>query len=332
MLKTLDAVPEAASRTTRTLATVALATLALAASSLPAFAAYPDKPIEVIVGYSAGGGTDVLARVVSKYLERELGEDASVVVKNQPGAGGQIGFTSVATTKPDGYTLGTFNLPAAMAMTYDRKAAYDVDSFDYLANVVHDPNTLVVSRQSPYHTLDDLIQAARAQPGSISVALSALGGNDHFSALLLAAATDTQFNLIPFNGASMARTALLGGHVAVGTMALSQTIGFDDDLRVLAVLDDKRSPFAPDVPTAKEQGYAIEMGSYRGFVAPKGLPDEVSSRLRAAFAALADNTALHDELAAQGNALDIQVGDDYRALAESQSATAKALWQQHPWK
>lgn len=309
-----------------------LATILLSALSATAFADYPDKPIAVIVGYSAGGGTDVLARVVGKYLEKALGDEASVVVKNQPGAGGQIGFTSVAEAKPDGYTLGTFNLPAALALTFDRHAAYDADSFDYIANVVHDPNTIVVSRNSPYHSLDELIEAARAKPGSLGVALASLGGNDHFSALLMEAAAGVDFNLIPFEGASMARTTLMGGHVAVGTMALSQTVGFEDDLRVLAVLDDQRSSHAPDVPTAKEQGYDVEMGSYRGFVAPKGLPDALESRLEAAFRSLADNQDLRRELAAQGNSLDIVVGEEYRELAEAQSDIAGDLWKHHPWK
>ncbi|MCX2522932.1 Bug family tripartite tricarboxylate transporter substrate binding protein [Larsenimonas rhizosphaerae] len=320
-------------RKTLVISAIAVSAQAMAALNTPAFADYPDsKPIEVIVGYSAGGGTDVLARVVGKYLEQELGNDARVVIKNQPGAGGQIGFTSVARAKADGYTLGTFNLPAAMALTYDRKAAYDANSFDYLANVVHDPNTLVVSQTSPYHSLKELIQAAKEKPGSVGMALASLGGNDHFSALLLAAAADTEFNLIPFSGASMARTALLGGHVAAGTMALSQTIGFEDELRVLAVLDDKRSSFAPDVPTAKEQGYDVEMGSYRGFVAPHGLPEKVKTRLVTAFKALADNKKLRDELAAQGNTLDIITGDDYRQLNDAQSDVARKLWESHPWK
>ncbi|MDH4571551.1 tripartite tricarboxylate transporter substrate binding protein [Salinicola acroporae] len=309
-----------------------LATILLSALSATAFADYPDKPIAVIVGYSAGGGTDVLARVVGKYLEKELGDDASVVVKNQPGAGGQIGFTSVAKAKPDGYTLGTFNLPAALALTFDRHAAYDADSFDYIANVVHDPNTIVVSRNSPYRSLDELIEAAKAKPRSLSVALASLGGNDHFSALLMEAAAGVDFNLIPFEGASMARTTLMGGHVEVGTMALSQTVGFEDDLRVLAVLDDQRSAYAPDVPTAKEQGYDVEMGSYRGFVAPKGLPDALESRLEAAFRHLADNQDLRQELTAQGNSLDIVVGEDYRELAERQSDIAGDLWKHQPWK
>lgn len=300
--------------------------------STSAMADYPDKPIEIIVGYSAGGGTDVLARTLAKHLQQELGEDASIVIKNQPGAGGQIGFTSVAAAKPDGYTLGTFNLPAALALTYDRHAAYDAESFDYLANVVHDPNTIVVSQDSPYETLDELLQAARENSSSLSVGLSSLGGNDHFSALLIEDAADVHFNLIPFEGASMARTALLGGHVAAGTMALSQTIGFEDELRVLAVLDSKRSSLAHDIPTAKEQGYDVEMGSYRGFVAPADLPTEIKSKLMTAFSRLSENPDFRQELAKQGNLPDITTGDEYQQLATEQSDIAEALWENHPWK
>ncbi|WP_236638176.1 tripartite tricarboxylate transporter substrate binding protein [Mangrovicoccus ximenensis] len=188
-----------------------------------------------------------MARTVGQFLEKELG--TSVVIRNEPGAGGQIGFTNTATAKPDGYTLGTFNLPAALALTYDRKAAYDAESFSYLANFVEDPNTFVVAADSPYQTLDDLLADARENPGAVTVGLSALGGNDHFAAILMQKAAGGEFTLVPFKGAANARTALMGGHVAAGTMALSQTASFGEELRVLAVLADERSDFAPDVPT-----------------------------------------------------------------------------------
>jgi len=130
-----------------------LTALALSLFATAALADYPEKPIEVIVGYSAGGGTDVMARTVAKFLEQELGEGASVVIKNMPGAGGQIGFTEVAKATPDGYTLGTFNLPAALALTHDRQADYDVNSYTYLANFGEDPNTITVAAASPFQTL-----------------------------------------------------------------------------------------------------------------------------------------------------------------------------------
>ena len=140
-----------------------LAAVAVFLSATAAQAEYPEKPIEVIVGYSAGGGTDVMARTVAQFLEKELGDGASVVVKNMPGAGGQIGFTEVAKAAPDGYTLGTFNLPAALALTKDRDADYKVNSFTYLANFVEDPNTVVVAASSEFQSLGELLDAAKAE-------------------------------------------------------------------------------------------------------------------------------------------------------------------------
>ncbi|BBI64883.1 hypothetical protein HSBAA_61890 [Vreelandella sulfidaeris] len=186
-----------------------------------------------------------MARTVAKYLEEQLGDGATVVVKNMPGAGGQIGFSALASASPDGYTIGTMNLPAALALTYDREADYDVDSFTWLANFVSDPNTLVVPKGSDIATVEDLIAHARDVQGKMPVGLSSLGGNDHFSAIQFAEAADIQLNYVPFNGAAQARSALMGGHVAMGTMAYSQTVGFEEELRVLAVLADERLEQAP---------------------------------------------------------------------------------------
>ncbi|WP_425072124.1 tripartite tricarboxylate transporter substrate binding protein [Sagittula sp. S175] len=308
-----------------------LIALALALSATTALADYPEKPIEIVVGYSAGGGTDVMARTVAQFLEKELGDGASVVVKNMPGAGGQIGFTEVAKAAPDGYTLGTFNLPAALALTKDRKADYGVDSFTYLANFVDDPNTVTVAATSPFQTLGELLQAAMAEPGAITMGLSSLGGNDHFSANMLAAASGSEFTLVPFKGASMARTAIMGGHVAAGTMALSQTSGFADDLRVLAVLADERSPFSPDVPTAKELGFDVEMSSLRGIVAPAGMDPALADRLRAALTAVNENPEFQTMMEAQGNPIAFMAGSDFAATAAAQDAVTQKIWDETPW-
>ena len=308
-----------------------LTALALALTATAAMAEYPEKPVEIVVGYSAGGGTDVMARTVAQFLERELGDGASVVVKNMPGAGGQIGFTEVADADPDGYTLGTFNLPAALALTKDRTADYDVHSFTYLANFVDDPNTVTVAATSKFETLGDLLEAAKTEPGAITVGLSSLGGNDHFSANMLAAASGGEFTLVPFKGASMARTAIMGGHVAAGTMALSQTSGFQEELRVLAVLADERSPFMPDVPTAKEAGYDVEMSSLRGIVAPAGLDPAVTERLRTALAAVNDDPEFRQMMEEQGNPLAFIMGDDFAAIAAEQDAVAQGIWDETPW-
>lgn len=293
---------------------------------------YPSKPINVVVGYAAGGGTDVMARTIASYLERYLDGDASVVVRNRPGAGGQIGFSDVAAARADGYTLGTMNLPAALAVTYDRHADYDADSFTWLANFVSDPNTLVVPADSDFHSLQDVIDAADEGQGRLTVALAALGGNDHFTAIMFANAGGIVLNEVPFNGASLARSAIMGGHVNMGTMAYSQTVGFEEELRVLAVFADERLEQAPDVPTAKEQGFDIEMGSFRGIVAPAGLPEDVRISLVTALAEVAQDAAFMATMERQGSPVQFTEGEAYQALAESQDEVARRIWETTPWK
>ena len=307
-----------------------LTALALALSATAALAEYPEKPVEVIVGYSAGGGTDVMARTVAQFLEKEL--NGSVVVKNMPGAGGQIGFTEVAKAAPDGYTLGTFNLPAALALTHDRDADYDVNSYTYLANFVEDPNTITVAASSPFQTLGELLDAAKADPGAITLGLSSLGGNDHFGANMIAAASGAEFTLVPFKGASNARTAIMGGHVSGGTMTLGQTTNFPDELRVLAVLAGERSPFRPDVPTAKELGFDVQMSSLRGIVAPAGMDEAMADQLRAALTAVNENPEFQAMMAEQGNPIAFMVGDDFAATAAKQNGVAAQIWADTPWK
>lgn len=310
---------------------VILASGVLSASQALA-ADYPSKPVNVVVGYAAGGGTDVMARTIASYLEQALDGNASVVIRNRPGAGGQIGFSEVAAARADGYTLGTMNLPAALAVTYDRNADYNADSFTWLANFVSDPNTLVVPADSDFQSLQDVINAAHEQSGRLAVGLAALGGNDHFAAIMFANASGIELNEVPFNGASLARSAIMGGHVDMGTMAFSQTVGFEDELRVLAVFADERLAQAPDVPTAKELGFDIEMGSFRGLVAPAGLPDDVRDALVTALAEVAQNPAFMAAMERQGSPVQFSEGEAYQALAESQNQVARHIWETTPWK
>jgi tripartite-type tricarboxylate transporter receptor subunit TctC len=249
-----------------------------------------------------------------------------------PGAGGQIGFTEVAKAAPDGYTLGTFNLPAALALTHDRDADYDVNSYTYLANFVEDPNTITVAASSPFQTLGELLDAAKADPGAITLGLSSLGGNDHFGANMIAAASGAEFTLVPFKGASNARTAIMGGHVSGGTMTLGQTTNFPDELRVLAVLAGERSPFRPDVPTAKELGFDVQMSSLRGIVAPAGMDKAMADQLRAALTAVNENPEFQAMMAEQGNPIAFMVGDDFAATAAKQDGIAAEIWANTPWK
>lgn len=298
----------------------------------PAWAEYPEKPIQVIVGYSAGGGTDVMARTVAPFLEKYLGNGASIVVKNMPGASGQIGVTAVAKADPDGYTLGTYNLPGMMARTLDRKADYTADSFTYLANVVNDPNVIATSKKGDLDTYAKLIAAAKADPGAVTVGMSSLGGDDHFALVKLQNMTGTEFTIVPFRGSAPARTALMGGHVAMGILNISEVAKFQDQINVLGVALAKRSEFAPDVPTFKEQGLDLINGSMRGFVAPKGLPKEVEAKLLDAFRKLADDPKFLAAMKATANPVEVVVGKDFKALNADILGLAKTVWEKTPWR
>lgn len=292
---------------------------------------YPEKPIEVIVGYSAGGGTDVMARTTMPFIEKYLGEGTSIVVKNMPGASGQIGITEVAGADADGYTLGTFNLPGMMARTLDREAAYDRDSFTYLANVVNDPNVIVSAKGSGIDTMEDLIAAAKENPLAITVGMSSLGGDDHFLLIKLQKMTETEFTIVPFKGSAPARTAVMGGHVAVGIFNVSEVAKFQGELNVLGVAQPERSEFAPDVPTFREQGFDLINGSTRGVVAPAGLPEDVANKLRDAFEKAAQDPEFIEAMTATANPVAVVTGQEFRELTDGLYDLAKEAWETTPW-
>ncbi|MCB1835769.1 MAG: tripartite tricarboxylate transporter substrate binding protein, partial [Geminicoccaceae bacterium] len=256
---------------------------------------------------------------------------ASLVVKNIPGASGQIGITEVANAEPDGYTIGTFNLPGMMARTIDREADYDRDSFTYLANVVNDPNVIVTSKSSGLDTLDKLLADATENPGAVTVAMSSLGGDDHFALIKLQNLTETEYTIVPFKGSAPARTALLGGHVAMGVLNISEVAEFQEELNVLGVATTERSDFAPDLPTFSEQGLELVNGSMRGFVAPAGLPEDVENKLLDAFTKLADDPEFLQAMAATANPVEVVTGDDFKALTGGLYDLAADVWEKTPW-
>lgn len=314
-----------------TLRTTAIVGALLTVASAMA-ADYPSKPIEIIVGFAPGGGTDVMARTVGPFLEKYLGRGATVVIKNMPGASGQIGVTQTAKSKPDGYTLGTYNLPGMMARTLDRQSDYSASSFTYIANVVNDPNVIVTSKKSGFDTLEKLLKAARDKPGAITVGMSSLGGDDHFALVKFQGLTQTEFTIVPFKGSAPARTALMGGHVAMGILNISEVADFQDQINILGVAQAERSEFAPEVPTFKEQGVNLLNGALRGFVAPAGLPDDVKKKLVAAFSQMAKDAEFLKAMKATANPVEMVVGDDFKALNDELLGVAKATWEKSPWK
>jgi tripartite-type tricarboxylate transporter receptor subunit TctC len=255
----------------------------------PALAAWPDdKPIEVVIGFAPGGGTDVMARKLLPFVEKRLEGKAKFVVLNKPGAGGEIAFTSIARAAPDGYAMGVVNVPGYNFLPMTRKTQYSMDEIRLVARVVDDPGVIVVSAESKFANLSDVVAALRSKPGSVTFGHNGAGTNGHLAIRMLAGTAKVQPNEISYRGTAAQRTDLLGGHLEVGMVSLSEIPELHGTnkgpLRAIAMMSKQRSPSLPGVPTAEEAGVAIVSTAERGFAVPKGVPDDVVRKLEAAIA------------------------------------------------
>ncbi len=271
-----------------------LATLVLAAAAiLPAAAqTYPERPINLIVMATAGGPTDVAARVLGSIVEKDLKQP--VVIVNKVGAGGQVGWTELVRAKPDGYTIGFIIMPGTNTVIIDkeRQAIFDENSFAHIVNHVQDPGVIWVRAESPYKSLKDLVAAAKAAPGTIRASTTGILSDDHLNILMTEEAGGVKFRLVHLDGAANQLKETLGGNVDVsfdnvGSVVKPLKAG---QIRVLAVTDKTRSKFLPDIPTTVELGFpTIISASTRGLAAPKGTPPAVVKRLEEALSkAMAD--------------------------------------------
>lgn len=262
----------------RFLGTAVTASALLAAPTVLRAQGFPSRPIELVVGFSPGGGTDVTARTFAGFLSAELG--GQVIVLNKPGASGEIALAGVARANPDGYTLGVTNMPGLVTLPIERPAKFSLKEFDFIANLVSDPSAFSVKPDSPIKSVKDLIEAARKDPGGITLGSTGIGTDDHLCLVLFEQATGVKLNHVPFQGAGPMRMAVLGGQVTVAGLNVGEVAPFESQLRMIAQGGATRSRFAPNVPTFKEQGIDVEMGSERGIVAPKGLPADVRAPVR----------------------------------------------------
>jgi len=253
--------------------------IALAAFPGVTVPAYPERPITMIVAFVPAGGTDVVARMLAPYLEKQLGPTARIVVVNRGGAGGEIGFTAIANAPADGYTIGFINSPAVQAIPIERPVArYSMQSFDYIGNVVDDPGSIAVHADAPFKDLKELLAWAKANPGAATTGTPGIATTGHIVITLIHKVTGISLTHVPFKGTGDVKAAMAGRQIAVAAISVGeamQAIKGGTPLRILAQMGSTRSTLAPEVPTAKEQGVNVELGSLRGIAAPKGLPADV---------------------------------------------------------
>lgn len=245
--------------------------------------AYPSKPVEIIVAYKAGGGTDVGARILSSVAEKNF--EKPLVIINREGSDGELGYTQLAKAKPDGYTIGFINLPTFVSLTLERDTQYQVDDVVPILNHVYDSGVLVVKADSKIQTLEDFIQEAKANPGDLTISNNGTGASNHIGAAHFEKEADIEVTHVPFGGSSDMLSALRGDHVNASVAKISEVAGLVDsgELRILASFTDDRLENFEDVPTMKESGYDILFGSARALVAPKGTPQEIIDYLHDKF-------------------------------------------------
>lgn len=281
------AAPTKASEPTKPAATAAAPTKAPEATKPAAKVDFPEKgkSVSLIVGYPAGGGADIAARVLQPSLEKELGTPVQVV--NRAGAGSQVSITSVATSKPDGYTVGYANWPTMITIYLDpeRQAAFGRKDLQPVALHVSDPMAIAVKADSPLKGIKDLVDAAKAKPDQIKVGTSGILSHEHLAFLQLQRESGIKLNIIAFDGASPAVTALLGGHIDVVGLGFSSMLSSakGGQTRIIATLGSGGDKFLPGVKSMEEQGYKGYYALGRGWYVPAGTPREIVDTLSRAF-------------------------------------------------
>lgn len=310
-----------------------LAALALLPAA-PAMAAYPDKPIKMLVAYSPGGGTDIVARAMAPFIEKYLGEGARVVMDNRPGAGGAVGFAALAAAPADGYTIGFINTPNVLTIPIERKTTFTWESFDLLGNVVDDPGNFSVHASSPIKNLKDLAAYAKSKPGQVTVGTTGIGSDDHLAMLLFERIAGVKMNHIPFKGAADVRTAILSQQIDVAAINVGealQAIKGGGAMRNLGQMSPARTNLSPDLATFKEQGYDIELSSLRGIAAPKGLPADVREKLVKAIEKAAADPEFQKQSVQYFAPLRYLAPPAYGAVLKDAEAGFRQLWKELPW-
>ena len=244
--------------------------------------AFPSKPITLILPFPAGGPTDAQMRALAIAAGKELGQ--SVVVMNQPGAGGTLGPATMSrTAAPDGHTIAIaantlYRQPLLQKVNYD-----PLKDFTYIINLTGYTMGIAVRADAPWKTVDDLIKDARSRPGQISYGSTGVGSSGHIAMERLARATGTSFNYIPYKGGAEEAAALLGGHIDfISNAGWGAQVDAGKE-RLLAVYSDKRLKRRPDVPTLKELGHDLVITSPIGVVGPANMPPAVVARLHDAL-------------------------------------------------
>ena len=271
--------------------------------ALAAQAAYPDRPITVVVPFPAGGSSDAIARAIGPKVTARLGQPW--IVDNRPGATGAIGASVVKRSPPDGYTVLAASIGVyAMNQWLQKGITYDpAKDFDLLTVAVRAPNVLVANPKVPVNTMPELIAYLKKNPGKLAFASSGNGSSDHLTAELFWQKSRTSGLHVPYKGGAPAMTDLLGGQTDVSFVNINTALPYikTGRLKVLAVTGEQRAAVLPKVPTLAEAGIdGVDIYSWQAFAAPKGLPKDVKAKLHGAIVAALNEPDIKSKLVEQG--------------------------------
>jgi tripartite-type tricarboxylate transporter receptor subunit TctC len=285
---------------------------------------FPTKAINIIVPYSAGGGTDITTRALADSAKGHISQP--LVVVNKTGAGGAVGMGEGANSKADGYNVTTITVELT-TLPPQGLAQFTSEDFIPLLQFNAEPAAITVKADAPWNTIEEFIADAQAKPGEIKIGNSGIGAIWHLAALAFEKEIDTTFNHIPYEGANPAVTALLGGHIEAVTVSPPEVAAQvkAGELKILAVMAPERAKKFADVPTLKEKGYDVNVKTWRGFGVPKDTPAEVVAVLEEAFTKGSKEKAFIDFMELQGLSVAILDKDQFKASINADNKLFKDL-------
>lgn len=300
-------------------ASLALATLSTAAAAQD----YPTKPVEFIVPWSPGGGSDTLMRIVANNVTPYLGAEMPVI--NMPGVGGTVGLTEASRRAADGYTISQVH-EGLLAATATGLTDLAWDDFDHIALMTASPQYLVAAADQPFDTMEGLIEYAQANPGELTIGVT-LGGVPHVHAAMIAEAFDIDWRYVGYEGTGERIRALVGGNLdlAIGDIASSLQFAENGDLVFLATGATDRMAQTPDVPTFMEIGADLDLSITRGIVMPEGAPEEAQATLEAALEDLSQDPAFVEQVNNAGAEVAFRGREEYTAYLANLAETVDRL-------
>lgn len=285
---------------------------------------YPTKPLNMVIAFSAGGSSDIQARLMQKYWNKYVPEQPWVF-NYKAGAGGAIGFGAIAQAEPDGYTLGGLNVPHMILQPMAQGAQFSIDDFAYISQVVTDPQVLAVEKSSQFKTWKEAIDFAKANPNKLKVGIVGTFTGHHMMLLDLKDKTGIEVTQVVYKGAADQNAALLGKEIDLMIGNVNDVMRSMENMRILGIASEKRNDFLPDVPTLKETGLDLVSDIRRGFAVPKGTDPEKVKFLREAFKKIQEDPEYLADMKKAGQPTDNMSGEEFDKYVHEQQEHNKKL-------